>query len=155
MVDHDGKHARRNRQIIERALCRSERLAQSGESCQLAIVAIDVLQQASQALQHRRIGILLGLAHALLDVLDELGSRPARARNANHRHRQVPMAHQVVERGKYFARAQISGRTKDHQRIGGIRFHQDLPSTWPPKPRRMAERTLFANSALPRESKRE
>ena len=56
VLDHDRKHARRNREVVKRPLRLAERLAQLGEGGALAIVAVNVAQQADKA--RRRFGLV-------------------------------------------------------------------------------------------------
>ena len=110
----------------------------------------------------------------IADSLDELSAGPAGLRDTDHRRLQPATAHQLVQRGKDLPVAQIAGGAEQHQRISLDRLAvqaclhralahdlllarshaQPLVSTWPPKPSRIAESNLSANSARPRDSKR-
>src|SRR5687768_14925893 len=71
----------------------------------------------------------------------------------------MPAAKDRVQRREDLFVRQVTGGTEQHQGIalGFVMVHECPPpcfSRWPPKPKRIALSTLFANSAEPRDSKR-
>jgi hypothetical protein len=127
-INHDRKHGRRNGEVIKRSLRGAQRLFQCFEGRRLAVVAVDVLQQCRQALHRRRLGRFDEGLQALVHMRDELLARPTGTCDTNHRNFQLLAQHQMVERRKYLARAQIAGGAKNHQSIGSSVAHQDLLS---------------------------
>src|SRR6185437_3998255 len=133
----------------------AEDLAQGDERFPVAVVAVVVAEQADET-RHRT---LIRRGDEILDAVahppGELFQAPPRAGHADHRHVEQSAAGEIVERRKNLSVAEVSGRAEEHQRIAVSPLHQDFLSTWPPKPSRMAESSLSANSARPRDSKRE
>src|SRR5205085_4487771 len=126
VLDHDRKHARRNREVVKRPLRLAERLAQLGEGGALAIVAINVAQQADEA-RHR---LLVAGRHECLETVAhaprELLGLPAGARHPDDGHAEQPAAHQVIERRIDLAIAQIAGGAEQDNGIAIAPLHNVL-----------------------------
>ena len=131
MIDHDGKHARRNGEVVERMLRRTERLAQSckGQRPRGMEMPSTYCNRAARRSSTTYASVISSwpCARSRLHVLDEFRAHPTCARHSNHRYRQVAVAHKFIERREYAARTQIPGRAENHEGIGGVRSAQDSP----------------------------
>src|SRR5579863_1427260 len=171
VLDDHREHARRNGQVIQWPLRRPECLAQRLESGALVVVAIHIAQQASESRHHR----LVRARHERFETLAHACDQPADitplAGNADHRRSKDSPANQVIQRREDLPVTQVPGGAEQHDGIAITTFHvvldvstrhlilgarvcQEDFSTWPPKPKRIADSTLFAKSAWPRDSKR-
>ncbi len=156
MPDDDRKHTRRYREVEQRALCIVERFAEIRKSAGLAVVAVHIAKQTGQLVEHRAVGTLDGVRDALADMLHQLVPIPTGTGDADDRHGQQPTSHQVVERRVDFLVTQIAGGAEYDECIGILALHilQSFFSMCPPKPSRIDDSSLSANSARPRDSKR-
>ncbi len=154
-----GEHVGRNRQIVQRPFDVAQRLTQLRKSGRIAVVAVDVLQQRAELRVCRGVQAAV-LGETLLDPRLELVEVPARFRHCDDRHVEMPVTEHRLQRGKDLLVGQIArGAEKDN----GIRLrdvHGEPPaaapgfSTCPPNSDRIAESSLSAKSASPRELKR-
>src|SRR5262245_29714086 len=153
---HDGPESgRRYGEVISRALRRTELATESLEGRGIVIVAADELQQPGKLFKGARIQASMFFQAILGPGLQSLQAPPFPG-DANHRDVYRAALHHRLERWKDLFVRQVSGRSEEHQRV---RMHRVLAHTLsefvfskcPPKPNRIAERSLSSYSASPRE----
>ena len=123
VLDHDREHARRDGEVVQRALRRTECLLQRCERGAIVVIAVDVTQQADEARRHGCIDVVHELLEALAHARGQLLELPALPRHADHRHAEEVAAHQVIQRRIDLAIAQVPGRPEEHQRVRVATFH--------------------------------
>ena len=116
-LNHAGKHAGRNRQIINWTLRQSQRLLQLGEGLRIRVVAVNIAQQSGQFCETLLV-VVAALLHAVARALGELLQAPSAARHPDYWDMKSAPAHHGVERGKNFLVRQIAGGAKEHKGIG-------------------------------------
>ena len=94
-----AKQAGRHRQIMQWPLSLAQLLAQFGESCGVAVVAVDIAQQADELLKRALLQTTV-LFQAVFGALFELIQRPARFGNADDGDVESFVANQILQRGK-------------------------------------------------------
>src|SRR6266545_874328 len=120
----------------------------------IAVVAVHVAELGRQL--REGLGVEAPVfRHAGFRPLDELRPGPARLGHPHHREVQPAPAHQRLQGREDLLVGQVSGGAEEDEGVGWRsirRFH--FFSTWPPKPNRMADCTLFWKRSRPREAKR-
>ncbi len=101
-----------------------------------------------------------GLLDAVLHAIAQMRQTPVREGDADHRDLQcVALRHGIQRREGHLVR-QIARHAEEHQGVGMRGGHEASPlgaalfSAWPPNACRIADSTLSAKSASPRELKR-
>ena len=138
----------------------AERLAQLRERRVLAVVAVDVAQEALEFCE-RRAGVQprAALLEAVADVLFELLAFVPRARDADHRDAQRAACDHRLERGIDLLVREVARRTEQHERVrdAGVDEPLDLlpgslgpapRSAWPPNSKRIAEKHAIRRPVL-------
>ena len=118
VLDHGREHARRNRQVVQRALRAAERVAQRRERRRRRVVAVDVAQQPTSFAKAAS-STLAVLVDAVLGARSRAG--PAfqpDSRHADDRHVELAAPHQRVQRGEDLLVGEIAGGAEEHQRVG-------------------------------------
>src|SRR5205823_8875516 len=159
-LDHGREQARRDGQVVRGSLrvdvvqCGADRLERLG----VAVVPVHVPHRLAERLE--RVPVVDAapvLLDAVMGALAQVVDTPARRRHADHGDAQVAPLRHRVERGEDLLVREVSGRPEEDKRVrargfGGL--HHCPFSTCPPNSRRMAERSLSAKSASPRELNR-
>ena len=121
-VDDRREHAGRDREVVERTAGAAERRADPGVGRRIRVVTLDVLQEIQQLRECGRIDAAV-LLEAVARALAQLLEVPAGARNADHRNRELAATDKRLQRGKDLLMGEITGRTKEHERIGAEHRH--------------------------------
>ena len=147
----------------------------------VGVVALDEVEPIVQPLQHLLVDRVDRLADRLRGVLPEVVVGPVAPGDADDGHVELASALHVVERREQLSLGEVAGGAEQHEGIG-LRQPPTEPrrraalrgwptsagtvwsssvigcsrffSAWPPKPARIAESTLFATSARPRDVNR-
>ena len=164
-----GEHAGRDGQVVRGMLRRAEQFAQRREGGRIVVIAVDVLQELDQFGEGGRIEAAV-LGQAVLGAGAELLERPAGFGDADHGHVKISAQDHLLQRREDLLVGEIAGGAEEYQGVGKHRvlcrdgaaaasgFAVGSAFTFSPRVRqtrkRMAERSLSAKSASPRELKR-
>ena len=97
---------------------------------------------------------------AVFHAIAQMRQIPFREGHSDDRNLQIPSFRHRIERREDHLVGEIARHTEEHQRVRTRGSHEASPlgavafSTWPPNAQRIAESTLSAKSASPRELKR-
>ena len=155
LQDDRLEQARRDRQVVRGTLCRAQFAAQGGKRRGVAIVAVDVMQQAHELRECRRVEAAV-LFQAVAGAGAKLLEVPSRLRNTYDRNVEVAALDHRLQRRKDLLVGEIAGRAEENERVGvDVVAHLDQAffSICPPNSKRIADRSLFWKSASPREPK--
>src|SRR5581483_6018881 len=156
---YDGAEQHRRDGEIKRRLARAPQLpAQGLKRRRVFVVAVDVTQQPGQLVESRGLDAAV-LLDAVARPRAELIDLPAGFGHANDRHVEMAALDHRLQRRKNFLVGEIAGGAEKNQRIRMGSFHSLFPyrpdfSRCPPNSKRIAESSLSAKSASPRELKR-
>ena len=119
------EHARRNRQVMQRAPGGAQRRSQLGKSRGVSIVAVNVLQERGKLRECRRVERTVR-RDALFGPRLELFQAPTRLGDPDHRHVEDARGGPSLAAPGRFLKCQIAARAKKNKRIGLIRAHDGL-----------------------------
>src|SRR5262249_25172157 len=157
--DDGGEHARRNREVVARPRRPRELLLETHERRGVVVVAVHVAELLGEAGRGP-----VGRAppprarppvprNARLRPLHELVPRPAGLGDAHDREVEASASGHRLEGGEDLLVGEVARCSEEAEGVGaGLALH--FFSTCPPKPKRMAERTLFWKRSCPREANR-
>src|SRR5262249_49576172 len=129
------------------------------------VVAVDVAEQGGQAVEGGRVvdAAAVGV-DALGRTAAEVGDRPLRRCDTDHRDVERSLLHHRVERGEDLLAREVARHPEEHERVGADAALEHLyalsPIVWssfsscPPNSLRIAESSLSAKSAAPRDVNR-
>jgi hypothetical protein len=120
------KEARGDRQVVDGPRGLAERLAQLGERCIRAVIAIDELEFRLQAIECGRIGRGIVRREAFAQPYEQGVPRHAATGDADDSVRQTVPSFEILERRQDLLEGQIAGDAEDHQRIRIVAVHQCL-----------------------------
>src|SRR5271157_1004680 len=151
----DAEKGRRDRQIVQRPLRRSHRLFQELKRRRVVVVAVDIVEELQQFGEGRLVVASLML-EAVPGAVAQLLESPAGLGDADDRKARPFVAHESQQRRKDLLVGEIAGRAEEHQGVGrGVVHFKSAGFSWcPPNSRRIADISLSAYSAAPRDSKR-
>ena len=163
LLHHDTEDRGWNREVVRRPLGRAELPADRLERRRVVVVAVHVAQQARQFLEGGRVepAVLLDrLARPRLQLVEV----PPGARDADHRHVEEPAFDHRLQGRIELLVGEIACRAEEDECVGCWFAHRGLAmsnvicpagfSWWPPNWWRIAESSLSAKSASPRELNR-
>ena len=166
----DGReHVRRDRHVEHGDLASRSWSSVSASDCHVVrrrVVALDEVEPPAHVVDDGLVGVLDVGDDRLPGVGPEVVVGPVAAGDADDRHLQLAAPHEVVERREQLALGEVAGGAEQHEGVGraaGARAvvscasvigWTPFRSTWPPNPARIADSTLSATSARPRELKR-
>ena len=168
LLDDQTEQRRRDGQVVQRVGGLAELAPQLGEGLGVAVVAVDVAQQRHQLRERHVVDAVLGVGQAVAGPLLQLVERPAVQRHAHDGHLQLAVlrpwpagrGRSACRRGRRSHRRRRGRRRGRRARPGGVvvgscvRVSPAGFSWCPPNSYRMAESTLSAKSAWPRELNR-
>src|SRR5262249_25565330 len=147
-------------EVVQRLPGRAQLRSDGLKRRRVLVVAVDIAQKAAQPVEGRGIEPAV-LLEAVLGASPELFKIPAGLRHADDRHVEVTGLHHRLQRGKDLLVREVAGRAEEGEGIGSdVDVAHMRPriyarfSRWPPNSNRMAESSLSAKSASPRELKR-
>ena len=116
LLHHRTEQRRRDGEVVRRPLGRPELPAQGIERRRIAVVAVDIVEQAGQLLERRRIEPAV-FFHAVARAGTKLLEGPAGPGHTDHRHVELTALRQRLERRKDLLVGQIAGGAEKDQRI--------------------------------------
>jgi hypothetical protein len=151
LLDDDREHARRDREVMNRMFRVAELFAERGERREVAVVAIDVLEEADQ-LRERRLVDTAVLGEALARSVAQLIEIPPGFRDTDDRHGQPAGAHERLERRKDLLVRQVAGGAEEHERVGVdhgvIAFCMQWPICSPSSVNRLVSSSVIRGGSL-------
>jgi len=85
----------------------------------IRVVALDEIESVHQRLDHRLIRVGYGSHDRVVAVLAERFVGPVAPRDSDHRDLESAVSLEVIQRGEQLALGEVTGRTEQHQRVGG------------------------------------
>jgi hypothetical protein len=114
----DGKHRRRDGEIMQRMLHAPEGLAKAYEGVCLLVITIDVLQLLHKLGKDCLVDSAAELSEALPHSIPELCNGSAPLCHSDDRHSQMTALNHGLQGGKDFLECQVTGDSKQDERIG-------------------------------------
>ena len=117
LLDDRAEQRRRDREVVRGMDGAVELAAQRGERRRVGVVAVDVAQQR-QELRERRLVDAAVLREAVARPRAELVEVPARLRDADDGHVEVPAPDHRLQRREDLLVREIAGGAEEHERVG-------------------------------------
>ena len=140
--NHLAEQPRGDGQVEHRQTHVLHGIGEVGERGRIVVVAVHVLDAVQQLLGRLVLGGHAGVGERRADAVTQLLEAPPLAGDADDRDVELAALLQGVQRRVQLLVRQVAGCAEQDQAVG-LGAHAP-PSTWPPKPRRMAESTLLA-----------
>jgi len=117
---HGGEHGGWNGHVEDGvlALVLVQRLGQVGPRLRVGVVALDEIESRQQRVDDGRLRVGDAGQDGVVRVLAEAFIVPVAASHPDHRHREVAVVFQAVQRREQLALAEVAGGAEQHQRVG-------------------------------------